>query len=203
MLLALVMSLYNWKYLKKPDKWISLLLFATFVSESLAYYFRVRFYNNMYVYHIFNPLQLIIISQYFADAVPALRKRRVGLWIGIAVIVLAIFNAAYLQPLDTFPSVLLLFEGFCIIILSLLSFYGILYKEDIKIARNAQFWISALFLIFWSFTFLMWGSYMSVAKLLHDKLKLIYDMLIVINFTIYTGFFIIFLFYRKLIPSGE
>lgn len=196
-------SIYRWKNLNRPDKIIGLLLLITFISECISLYLTVSIRNNLYAYHIFNPLQLCLIALYYNYAIPFLKKRHIGIIIAILGVIVGLLNSVYLQPFGTFPSAFLLFEAFCIIILSLLSFYSILYEEDYKITTNVQFWISVLFLIFWAFTFFLWGSYVSFTQVLKDKLSLIAGMIAGINFIFYPSLFIIFLFYRKMIPSGD
>jgi hypothetical protein len=202
-LIALIASVYRWSVLRLPDKIISILLITTFISESISLYLTIHIKNNMYALHVFSPIQFALIALYYNYCIPFLRKRGLGIAIAVLGIVVGVLSTLFLQPAGTFPSFFLLFEGFWIIILSLLSFYSILYEEDYIIAKNTQFWISFLFLIFWAFTFFVWGSYISFIQVLKDKLSLIAGMIAGINFIFYPSLFVIFLFYRKMIPSGD
>ena len=203
MLIATTISIIKWRRLTRPDRIISILLLLTIVSEAIGYFFIVTYQNNMYVYHVFSPIELGFLAFYYNEAIPFFRKKHVGLYISLSGVILTILNACYLQPIKTFPSLFLLFEGFIVIILSLFSFFSILYKEDYKLIRNVQFWVTFNLLIFWSFTFLIWGTYISFSKAFQDKLSVIFNMLSTINFIEYLIFALIFFFYEKMVRSGE
>lgn len=203
MLAAAVASLVQWKRLSKPDRLIAMLLVLSVFAEVAAYCFMVYVKNNMYVYHLFSPFELGIIAFYYNEAVPFLKRRRIGILVTLAGFGFAAINSGFFQPLSSFPSLFLLFEGFLIVLMSLLSFFSILYKEDYVLRTNAQFLISFNLLVFWSFTFLLWGTYVSFSNGLADKLPVIYHMLTAINFVCYVSYFLIFTNYSKLIRSGE
>ena len=203
MLVAMVTSIARWSILQKQDRIISFLLVVTILSEAVAYFFTVRYSNNMYVYHIFSPIELSFIAFYYSRAVPFLKKNHIGIIVTILGFAFAILNAVKYQPIKTFPSIFLLFEGFLIIVLSVLSFFSILYKDDFTLTRNSQFWITFNLLFFWSFTFLIWGTYISFAHSFRNKLPVIFSMLSAINFIEYLSFFLIFLFYPKMNTQGE
>lgn len=203
MLVAMLTSIFRWRMLKHSERIISVLLMCTVLSEIFAYYFMTRYSNNMYVYHVFSPLEFVFISVYYNQTVSFLKRNYIGILIAFLGCVAALVNALHFQPIDTFPSLFLLFEGFIIIILSLLSFFDILYKEDYKLVRNPQFWITFNFLIFWSFTFLIWGTYISFSTDFRAKLPMIFNMLSFINLIEYLIFLLIFLFYPKMIDQGE
>ena len=203
MLAAMVASIIQWERLNKADRIIAALLTMTVLSEATAYFFMLRVNNNMYVYHVFSPIELSIVSFYFAETVPFFKKWKVGFWVSGIGIAMAFCNAFYLQPISSFPSLFLLFEGFVITILCVFSFFSMLYRDQYSLVNNAQFWITFNLLVFWSFTFLIWGTYNSFAQGLQDKLPIIYDMLTAINFITYINYFIIFLLYKKMVRSGE
>lgn len=203
MLVAFAAGIFRWKQLSKPDQILTVLLAVTLGSEIIAWLFTVRYQNNMYVYHVYSPIELSFLALYYNEAIFFLKRRSIG-WIVTATgAIFAVVNAVYFQPLHTFPSLFLLFEGFIVIMLSLFSFFSIFYKEEYKLVRNAQFWITFNLLIYWSFTFMIWGTYISFTQQFQGKLDIIFNMLSTINFLEYFNFALIFFFYHKMIRSGE
>jgi hypothetical protein len=68
--------------------------------------------------------------------------------------------------------------------------------------RFAHFWLTICFLIYWSSTFTGWGIY-TVLNLKDSVIAAIFDQVLkVANFIFYIGIASIFIFYKKLIPSG-
>jgi len=187
---------------KSSDFFLVILLLFTLCSEVLADYFRKAFHNNMPVYHFFNPLQYLLIVLYYNFSLPLLKKMRIGLWLSGFGILLGIISTVYFQNIHEFPSVFLLFEAFCIIVLSMISYFVMFLKEDFEPTRYALFWFTSLMLFYWSFTFVIWGMISIFIKELPDDMKFVYPLLSIINFIYYGGIGIVFLNYKKLIPSG-
>ncbi len=150
-LLAILGSLYNLKDKDTASKIILVLLCLTLTSEIASHLAAIRYHNNMFIYHLFAPIQLIVIGIYF-DSINN-RKGKVGTIVGIIGIVLAIINSLFFQSFDVFNSNFLLFEGLVIMTLSLFSFQRILSNDNIDIFRYKHFWIVVILIFFWSFTY--------------------------------------------------
>lgn len=52
---------YRYSLQSKNIKILLLLLVITLLSEIIAHFFAKRFHNNLFVYHIFNPIQFILV----------------------------------------------------------------------------------------------------------------------------------------------
>lgn len=203
MLTASAVSLFLWKRLSKADRWIAVLLCTTFLSELLTEYFGNRFRNNMPVYHFFNPVQYLLLCLYFNESITKLKRHNTGIWIGIGGVLLSVYTNFFVQDIYTFPSIFLIFESFMIIALCLFSYFDLFLKEDIEINKQAHFWITTILLLFWSFTFVVWGMLTVFLNQASEFMKMVYPILITINFITYAGITMIFLNYHKLVPSGE
>lgn len=189
--------------LASADKYIVALLLTVFFSECLAEFFRNTYKNNMPVYHFLNPLQLLLISLYFNHSVPMLNKKQIGWIVGLIGVVFNMLCALYIQNLLSFPSVFLLFESFCIIGLCMLSYFSIFTREDFEPTKHVSFWITTTLLTFWSFTFIIWGMISIFLTNAQEYMSWLYLLLYVINFVYYGSIGMIFLKYKKLVPSGE
>jgi len=156
---AVIVGLYNLRQKDKPVKIMVLLLCITLASELTAYWAAVKFQNNMFVYHIFAPVQLLILAKYFDEIEPYLKKQKVGIIVGIVGILGTIINTYFYQSINTLNSNFLLFEGLIIMGLSLYTFRRILNTETINIYRYPYFWFNIILVFFWSVTYTIWALY--------------------------------------------
>lgn len=157
----------------------------------------------MVFYHVYSPVELLLVSFYFNESVLMLKKRNWGLLIGLSGIVAAIINAFIFQPVTTINFNFLLLEGTIISVFCLLSFHQIVLDEKFIVTALTQFWVTSLLLIYWCLTYTGWGVFMLAE---HDQSILrqtFHKILVGSNLLFYMGFVSIFLFYKKLIPSGK
>jgi hypothetical protein len=197
--LAAILSLIHIKNMNKASKYMVLYLIVTFLSELIANTFSITFKNNLVIYNIYSPIQLLILGVYFNEAISSFKSRNAGFYIGGIGLILYFINAILFQnPLKELNTNFIIFECFLIIAMSLCSFYELLAGEEINIHFNPKFWFSSLLLIFWSFTFFYWIIGITLYEYLaQDSFWL--DMIIwTINILIYSGFAIVFLFYKKM-----
>lgn len=158
LLLATLGGIYKLSERDKASKVIVVLLTLTFLSECSAHWAALRFRNNMFIYHFFAPIQLIILGVYF-DLIEGIRKRKTGLMIGMLSTLVATVNTAYFQPLHILNSNFLLFEGLIIMGLTLYSFQRILTDDTINIYKYGHFWTIVILIFFWSVTYTTWALY--------------------------------------------
>lgn len=188
--------------LQASDKWIQRLLLLTLLSEIFAEFCTRTFHANLFVYHFFNPLQLLLIAMYFNESMPALKKSHAGQWIGMGGIGFALTNTLFFQPLSTLNTNFLLFEAFVIIALCIHSFAS-MFKTEAEVAYLPHFWICSLLIFYWAFTFFYWGVYTFLTAELQPIAHLLWYSLYAVNIITYAGFTVIFLRYRKLITYRE
>jgi hypothetical protein len=198
-----VTGILRWRHLSTADKFLAVLAGLTIVDEAIAFLFHEHNRNNMVVYHIYSPLELLLLSLYFNQSVVALRRWNAGIIVGIAGFVAAAVNAMVFQPTTGMNSNFLLLEGTAIIVFCLLSLHQIVLDEIHQSYRLAHFWITCLLMIYWSLTFTGWGVYMLVDKQEHLLYSIFYKVLSGANLIMYAGLALIFLFYKMLIPSGR
>lgn len=158
LLLAILGGIRKLKYKDRAYKILVGLLFVTFISELTAYWAAIKFQNNMFVYHFFAPIQLVILGKYFDD-IDKSKKFPFGFYIGIIGIIIAVINTVYFQPLQILNSNFLLFEGLVIMCLALYTFQRILTDDNVDIYRYGHFWMIVIFIFFWSITYTWWALY--------------------------------------------
>ena len=187
--------------LTKADKWISYLLVLTIFFEACSKIASNAYHNNMFVYHIWSPIQLFMFCLYFNQRVRLLRKYSLGLIVGTLGILIAIFNAVFFQPLLTINSIFLLYEGFSIMALCLVAFYELVYYEE-DIINNVHFWLSTIFLIYWSSVYVYWGMYYYLITSMIAYIKPITYSIWTVNILAYAAIAIVFLRYNKMLRAN-
>jgi hypothetical protein len=158
-LLSLAISIYRWNVSDSSVHTISVLLFITLLSEIITLICRWQGVNFYLVYHIFNPIELWLISIYFLRTLN-IKHPNLPYIILVICIIIATINSFFLQSTRTINSYFLLFESFCVIGMSLYGMYYILKTEQIvSIVTYPHFWIFSCLLLYASSTFLFWGYF--------------------------------------------
>lgn len=194
-LLAISGSMVNFKSRDNASKMIIFLLGLTFVAESAAYVAAAKFQTNMFVYHIFAPVQLLVLGMYFDNAV--FKQRKVGLMTSIFGIAVAILNTIFLQPFQTLNSNFLLFEGLVIMAMALYAFQKILANERLDIYKHEHFWFILLLVFFWSMTYTVWALYAILGMKKIFLMHIISVMILVVNIITYFGIGLVLLIFPK------
>lgn len=192
---AVLCCAYRFTKLDNAAKYIGLFLLATLLSEAAGFYASWRYKNNMPVYHVAAPIHFLLICFYFNAWLDVFGRKRIGIYLGLAGIPLAIINTLYLQPLHTLNSYFLLFEGTCIISMSLFAFYRLLDNERVKIMRYPHFWFSYIFLFFWSITYVNWAMYRLLGVKVAKVIPFIGTLLWFINVVTYLCLGLVILLY--------
>ncbi|WP_276132480.1 hypothetical protein [Polluticoccus soli] len=194
-LLAISGSMLNFRGRDKASKMIVFLLALTFVAESAAYVAAEKFHTNMFVYHIFAPIQLLMLGRYFDTAV--FKQRKVGLITSVLGIVVAAFNTIFLQPIQTLNSNFLLFEGLVIMAMALYAFQKILANERLDIYKHEHFWLILLLVFFWSMTYTVWALYAILGMKKIFLMHFISIMILIVNIITYFGIGLVLLIFPK------
>jgi uncharacterized membrane protein len=203
LLASVVIVFSRWKILSAPDKWIGVLLPITLVQELLEGYYMYNYKPNFFTYHIYTPIEVFIIVNYFLRSSRIQNDKQVGFIAGVGAVVLSVVNTVLFQPIDQINSYYLLFEGTVVIGLCMLSFYKLLVREDVIPRKMVVFWVTVCFLFYWclSYTNLgLWGAVIGQATLFA---KILRWALFFANMLFYLALAIVFARYKKLIPSGE
>jgi hypothetical protein len=200
---TIIAGFFRFRQLTVADKIIILLVGLSGLAELLAYIAMKRWHNNLLVYHLYSPFELLLISLYFHRTVAALKRTKFALFAALIAIPTAILNALYFQDPATTPnSYFVLLEGTFIIIFALLSFFQILMHEERLPIHSAQFWITSSLIVFWSLTYMGWGIYTVLNKPSSPLSDFFQQLLIIACYLQYFGIACTFTLYKKLVPSG-
>lgn len=196
---GITIGLIKYKCLDKGARIILLLIVVAAIAEQLASYFAYKIRNNYYVYGIYNPIQLVIISWYYNTTIDRFKINNAGIIIGLTGAVFGIINYLFIQSPKVMNSYFLLTECLIIIAYSLYFFYRLLLgDDDIKLFANPNFWFASLFLFYWTGTFLIWGMYDYLRFNVVGSSSLVHILLLIVSVITYIGFGTVFLLYKKI-----
>jgi hypothetical protein len=196
-LTSITAAILQWRSVSKADKFIITLLLITLLNELLAIGAMKILRNDMLLYHVYSPIELLIICLYFNEKIQSLKRFHIGIGIGVLGFIIASINIIFVQPYNTINSIFLVYEGFCVIALSLYSFYR-LALEETELTRSSQFWFTTILLIYWSTVFIYWGMFPILLTSLQGFMSGITTGMRIINIVTYIGFALVFLNYKKL-----
>lgn len=184
--------------LSRSSKWLLLLLLLTFASELLADYFAHKLHNNLFVYHIFNPIQftLILLSYNYE-----LKKKWIYAIIPLAVI-FSILNSFFFQHYKSnLNSNFLNIESVFFVLITLIFIKKLMesYKENDLFMEFPLFIISLGLLVFSIISILTFGMY-NYFETIKDN-ENIYSFLNILrllsNYIFYISFTLAFLSKQK------
>lgn len=149
---------------KRDLRPIIVLFVVTLLSEILSYYMAKVYRNNMPLAHFFNPIQLCIWAWFYYNTFKDRRVKKTIVWVTVGMLLFAVLNTLYLQPLKTFPDNFIRVETMLFIILGSYLFLTRLdvpgsisiFKDPLFVTAVAVLWFNLLAFLF----FLLYG-YMS------------------------------------------
>lgn len=191
--LSLFYGIHKYKQIDLASKTIVILLAITLLSESVAIYMGKMYHNNMPVYHFFNPVQLFVISLYFNRSIEYFKRYNIGIYIGFFGILMSALNSLFFQPINTLISYFLLFEGFCIIFMSLFSYRSMFEDVEMNVVRNPHFWFSSIFLFLSGVTYFNWALYSFIGIKMIEIMPFLNTLILVVNMIAYASIGLVFL----------
>lgn len=132
---------------------IALIRYRIFLDDLKIFSFNVFFFaiiqvagtclsfsriNNLFLFHIYSVGSVTLLSIYYGSIMNEFIKRKWIITIIIGFAILAVLNAIYLQPLNTFPTYTLILAFIIILFLIFLSMYERAKQPEPTILVNAM-----------------------------------------------------------------
>jgi hypothetical protein len=166
--IVLVIGVVCYSKLTTPFRLLALSIPATLILDLISKVSSHLYKTNAWVLH----LECLVLYVFYSSVYYHLFQRRttkkVVLVLTLAVVVFAVINALFLQPVvkKTFPSYLYLVTNTMLVIYSLLLFKQmLLYPVSIRITSQGVFWFNTSMLFFSTTMFLNLGLINYYAKL--------------------------------------
>ena len=199
-----IVSIYlplRFKKLDKASRVICLLIWLGLATETVGYIAAKYYRNNYPVFNIAFFAEFALMALYYNYSLPVLRKRKLGIYIAIAGVLLGILNTLFLQPLKTtINSNLLFLECIMVLCLSLFSILKLvtLDREDFHLQRKVHFWLPCILLFYQSATLSSWGLYDKLGENEKEKGAMLDVIVLSINIITYLSYGLVFAYYPKL-----
>lgn len=187
------------KKFSAADKLFYILFIIALVTEIIAAILIALFHNNNWVYYIYSSVEMFFICRYYNQAVFLLKRYSIGTYLGMVSILFAIIDPIFFDNIKKNNSVYLIYEQFTVCCLSLISYYDLLKNDENNILRKAQFWFTSSAFLYSVYFLLIWGFEPLISR---KWLGVSYLMISLGNVLYYLTCSIIFINYKKLIPSG-
>ncbi len=146
LIITLVIGLIRYKKLNSSSRILLLLLFLTIVSESIATFVRFSTINNLFVYHIFGPIEVFLIAlAFYIDM-----RKKIIIIVTVLILLFSIVNSIWIQNINvSLNTNLFVLDALLAIFLSL-WYLQMLLKDDkvLKFTDYPLFWIGIGFTIF-------------------------------------------------------
>lgn len=160
LLLATMTGIILYKRMNTALRFIVILLLLTVISEATSYILvKLEAYGLRYtVFHVYNILQLLMITQFFIYAIKPYHYRKLIIVASVLSPLIGILNIIYLQPIDKLNTNMLMFESVAINTMALYFIYYTIRNTGTRnIFKDIHVRIALLLLIMWSSTFFFWA----------------------------------------------
>jgi|SRR6218665_25455 len=158
-------GMVRYRKLTMPFKLLTFLLTFTLISEVCSRLFAVNFKNSSPVYHLYIPVQFTFFIWIYFHLHGKDRSFAGYAWGGLLFWILCLINLFFFQDIFRFPSNTILISSCILIGISLFQFKKMLAMvEEKSIFRQSVFWLNAGVLLFFTSTFLYWGTYNYLLK---------------------------------------
>jgi hypothetical protein len=157
-LLPLLAAWYNYKYLDKVSKILTLFLVLSFISDALGFalidVFHVK--NTMYRAHFYIGINIFFFGViYYYIFFESLLKKAV-IVVTIAAFLIAIANVFFVQGIKEYPSISNTALSIMAILFSLVYFYQLFTRQEfVQIQKEGFFWINSGIIFYYSITIFM------------------------------------------------
>src|SRR5579863_10036862 len=104
-LIVVLIGVARFAYLTTPVKLITILVFVTLISESLASYIAYERQNNLPVYHFYVILSFWLYAFIYFQMLKQMKLRLIFIIISVLFTIFCALDSLFYQKLDKFPSI--------------------------------------------------------------------------------------------------
>lgn len=194
--LALFAGFIKYSTLDKASKFFIFYLLLSYLAERLSSYAALEYKNNLPVLNLFSIIEYAFTCIFFSLTIQKLKKINTLKLLIVGAIFWIITSLLYSFKV-TLNTPFLVFESISIVCLCHYYYYDLLNADDTT-AIPVSFWLVSLLLIFWSFTFAYWLFGLTIRTNMQSAGEWLGKLIWIINIICYTGFSLIFLFYKQL-----
>ncbi|MDQ6844107.1 MAG: hypothetical protein M3Z92_07130 [Bacteroidota bacterium] len=140
--LTLLLLLWYRNKIELPLKFLTFIIVSSLLIEISTSTIFDYLPNNLFLYHIYNPVEFFLYSLFFASLILAKKMRRILYFLIPVYLITAIILSLFVQKINVNNSYAITIESLCIILYTLLYLRQInLYQIDNRAEKNPYFWI--------------------------------------------------------------
>lgn len=153
--LPIVTGVFRFNRLSMFQKLVWALTCVTCISDSVTFVLRKNSVNNLWVYHVFVPVLLLIMTLAYQQTL-ASKWHKPLLYTGVLALLFSLINSIWIQPFTEFNSYAIVCAGVLFITFSILFFYQLLAEASVeKLGLLPEFWFNAGVLLHYSGTLIL------------------------------------------------
>lgn len=162
---------------------VTYILFSEILSKILAF----KFGNNMIVYHVLIPVQLVFYALFY---IISIRKWKIEIIVVTFIAVCCCFlNSLFFQSIYNLPTNSLILQALIIVPLCLSHMKTLAFEENNSaLNRNPLFWFNLGNLIFYTNTFFVFAYY----NLIGNPPEWVFVFIWILNIILYGSYFLAF-----------
>lgn len=146
-----VLAILRFRVLNGTMKNIAYYVFLGACVQFIASLVKQKGQNNLWVLHIYTPLEFAIILRFYSFALANFVQKRTFVWAGVVFSILALLSSIFLQDIRTFNTYARSLEGVSVIVMCLLWCYKTLTEMRIQqLGQDPVFWVNTGFLLYFS-----------------------------------------------------
>lgn len=150
-LLPFLVVLLRYRVLSPAMRPVACYVLLSGLVQALSSYLNSFSINNLWLLHLYTPLEFFCISWFFSKVLEGLVPRRVFVGAAIGFMVLSALNSLFLQDVNTFNTYARSLEGVLVVILCLGWCYRTLSEMKIqRLEKDPVFWVNTGFLLYFS-----------------------------------------------------
>lgn len=169
--LPVVAALYNYRRLDPVLRLMAIFCILSVIPDVVGLvisYLKLRHYNNLFLFHLFDMMAAIFFTLIYHRAFYKSIFKKMTLIFGITGLAAMIFNVIFIENLSTYPSVSNTVLCIFLIILSLVYFYQLLTRQEFTyIEKQGMFWINSGVLFYFAiniFLFMLFNKISAADK---------------------------------------
>lgn len=188
---GIIVGLVRYGVLNSNSKIMFFLLILTITSEGVTLYQKLYAEPNFIVYHLYQPIEIIVIGIAFWNEI----RSKLIIYLVLANCAFSVINSLYLQPYDLeFNSNAFLIQSCTFIVLSLWYLQRLLVEKSPYIfVAYPMFWISMGFALFNIINLFVLGTHNAIANLFPEINSVFRIVRFISNYFLYIIFIISFL----------
>ncbi len=159
-LLPLLIAFARRNLLDKSQKKILSIVLVMIANDSLTYVLSIQKIPNLWVYHFYVPLLMILVMRIYTEHLHGVRYERYLKYLAWGFVLCCLIESTVFGGLKSLNSTSIAIASLLYVALSIMFFFHWLSKsENFKIGERPMFWLNMGMLVYYSSTLVLFTFY--------------------------------------------